>query len=77
MRRVRQLSASLERFHEHGWMRLPRAFSDDAAAAMREVVWQGLARHAAAPNAGTAPRFLLSRGRDERPVGLAGAVTGH
>jgi hypothetical protein len=40
---VRRLSASLDHFHEHGWMRLPGAFSAEAAAAMREVVWQGLA----------------------------------
>jgi len=39
---VRELSASLEQFHEHGWMRLSEAFSSEAAAAMRAVVWHGL-----------------------------------
>jgi hypothetical protein len=40
---VRELSASLDQFHELGWTRLPQAFNAEAAAAMREVVWHGLA----------------------------------
>jgi hypothetical protein len=35
---------TLEHFRERGWMRVRQAFSDDAAAAMREVVWNVLAR---------------------------------
>lgn len=34
---------ALEHFRVHGWLRLHQAFSADAAAAMREVVWDGLA----------------------------------
>jgi hypothetical protein len=34
---------SIEHFREHGWMRVREAFDVDAAAAMRDVVWQGLA----------------------------------
>jgi len=33
----------IEHFHEYGWVRVPRAFSSEAAAAMREAVWQALA----------------------------------
>jgi ectoine hydroxylase-related dioxygenase (phytanoyl-CoA dioxygenase family) len=40
---VRQLSASLEHFHEHGWMRLPQAIDAAAAAEMRDLVWAELA----------------------------------
>jgi hypothetical protein len=40
---VCELSASLEQFRKHGWTRLPAAFSAEAAAAMREVVWEKLA----------------------------------
>ena len=43
MQRLRELSASLKQFHERGWTRLTGAFSLDAAAAMREVIWHGLA----------------------------------
>ena len=32
-----------EHFHTHGWVRLAGAFSAADAAAMREVVWSGLA----------------------------------
>lgn len=35
--------ATLEHFRVHGWMRVPRAFSADQAARMRDVVWTGLA----------------------------------
>jgi ectoine hydroxylase-related dioxygenase (phytanoyl-CoA dioxygenase family) len=34
---------TLEHFRVHGWMRVHRAFDSDAAAAMRDVVWNGLA----------------------------------
>jgi hypothetical protein len=34
---------TIEHFHVHGWMRVHRAFDSDAAAAMRGVVWDGLA----------------------------------
>jgi hypothetical protein len=34
---------SIEHFRVHGWMRVPKAFDRDAAAAMRDVVWDGLA----------------------------------
>jgi hypothetical protein len=34
---------TLEHFHEHGWMRVHQAFDADAAAAMRDVAWEGLA----------------------------------
>ena len=43
MRRVRQLSALLEQFHEHGWVRLEGAVDAQAAAEMCEAVWNGLA----------------------------------
>jgi hypothetical protein len=43
VRRVRQLSAALEQFRRDGWTRLPGAFSPEAAEAMGQVVWQGLA----------------------------------
>jgi hypothetical protein len=33
----------IKQFHEHGWARLPRAISPEAAAAMREAVWHVLA----------------------------------
>lgn len=33
----------IEHFHEHGWARVPQAFGPEAAAAMREAVWQVLA----------------------------------
>ena len=36
---------TLEHFYEHGWMRVRQAFDDDAAAAMRDVVWNGLAKY--------------------------------
>jgi hypothetical protein len=42
VQRVRKLSASLEQLHGHGWTRLPAAFNPDAAAAMREAVWEKL-----------------------------------
>lgn len=34
---------TLEHFHIHGWMRVPQVFDGVAAAAMRDVVWRGLA----------------------------------
>jgi Phytanoyl-CoA dioxygenase (PhyH) len=34
---------SIEHFRVHGWLRVPKAFDCDAAATMREVVWDGLA----------------------------------
>ena len=34
---------TLGHFREHGWMRVHQAFDADAAAAMRDVVWDGLA----------------------------------
>ena len=43
MRRVRPLSAPLDHFHEHGWMRLSGAIGAKDAAAMCDVVWKGLA----------------------------------
>jgi len=45
MARTRPIAAddtSLDHFREHGWMRVPGAFSADAAAAMRESVWRAL-----------------------------------
>lgn len=33
----------IEHFHEHGWARVAQAFCPEAAAAMREAVWQALA----------------------------------
>ena len=33
----------IEHFHEYGWVRVPQAFSPDAAAAMREAVWHVVA----------------------------------
>jgi ectoine hydroxylase-related dioxygenase (phytanoyl-CoA dioxygenase family) len=39
---VRRLSASLNHFREQGWMRLSQAFSREAAAEMRELVWTAL-----------------------------------
>jgi ectoine hydroxylase-related dioxygenase (phytanoyl-CoA dioxygenase family) len=37
------MADSIAHFHEHGWARVPRAFGPEAAAAMREAVWQVLA----------------------------------
>jgi ectoine hydroxylase-related dioxygenase (phytanoyl-CoA dioxygenase family) len=37
------MADSIAHFHEHGWARVPQAFGPDAAAAMREAVWQVLA----------------------------------
>ena len=34
---------TLQNFGVHGWMRVHQAFSADAAARMRDVVWTGLA----------------------------------
>jgi hypothetical protein len=34
---------TIEHFRVHGWMRVHKAFDSDAAAAMRAVVWDGLA----------------------------------
>jgi hypothetical protein len=34
---------TIEHFHVHGWMRVHKAFDSDAAAAMRDVVWDSLA----------------------------------
>ena len=38
-----QADLTLEHFRVHGWMRVHQAFSADQAAAMRDVVWTGLA----------------------------------
>ena len=35
---------TIEHFRERGWMRVHRAFDAAAAAAMRDVIWNGLAR---------------------------------
>ncbi|MDB5444271.1 MAG: hypothetical protein JWP73_2647 [Phenylobacterium sp.] len=35
---------TIEHFRDRGWMRVHRAFDAGAAAAMREVIWNGLAR---------------------------------
>jgi hypothetical protein len=34
---------TIRHFHDHGWMRVPRAFDGDAAANMREAIWRALA----------------------------------
>jgi len=36
-------SSTLDHFRRHGWVRIPAAFSADAAGAMRAVVWRALA----------------------------------
>jgi hypothetical protein len=40
---LHQSDQTIQHFNDHGWMRIPRAFSEDAAAAMREAVWRALA----------------------------------
>jgi hypothetical protein len=37
------MNAVVDDFQTHGWVRIPGAFSAEAAAAMREVVWRALA----------------------------------
>jgi hypothetical protein len=41
---VRRLTAALEHFHDQGWVRLPHAIDATSTAAMRDVIWSGLAR---------------------------------
>lgn len=49
----------LKHFQEHGWVRIPSAFSTDAAAAMCDVIWAALAQagiHRDDPSTWTIPR---------------------
>jgi hypothetical protein len=39
----RPADQTIAHFHEYGWMRIRRAFSAEAASAMRDVVWRDLA----------------------------------
>lgn len=60
---------TVEHFRTHGWVRIPRAFSGTEASAMREVVWDELARVGIRPDD-------PSTWTVERPVGLQ-ALKGH
>ena len=52
----------LAHFETHGWVRVPNAFSDDDAAAMRDVVWRALAERGCGVT-------IHARGpRDDRPT---------
>ena len=59
---------TLEHFRIHGWMRVQQAFSADAAAAMRDVVWAGLA--GAGIRRGAPATWTV-----ERPTGLQSLKT--
>jgi hypothetical protein len=80
---------TIEHFHEHGWMRVHQAFDADAAAAMRDVVWDGLAKYGIrrdVPSTWTIERptklqnlkdhLAFSAVGSERLVGAIGAVLG-
>jgi hypothetical protein len=79
VRGLRELSVSPEHFHEHGWMRLPGAIDPAATAAMREVVWRGLAAAGIRredPSSWTVERpARLQRLRGDRAFAAAGSPT--